>query len=120
MKLILARWLALAGYFGLLGLMLAWHAWQAPSGRFPVSLVFLITAVPLLLPLRGLLHGRPRAHIWAAFLSLPYFVHGVGEAFADPAGRWLGLLEIAFSLTLFFAASLYARWNAPAEAGEKA
>lgn len=106
----LARSLALAGYFGLLTLVTAWHAWLAPSARLPVSLVLLLTAVPLLVPLRGLLYGRPRSHVWAALLSLPYFVHGVGETFA--AGQWLslGALETILSLTLFFAATLYARW----------
>ena len=113
----LARALALTGYFGLLGLMTAWLAWIAPSARFPVSLVLVIAVFPLLLPLRGLLHGRPRAHAWAAFLSLPYFVHGVGEAYAGTGERWLALLEVALSLGLFFGASLYVRWSATPAAG---
>jgi len=113
-KLPLARWLTLAGHLGLLALTLAWHAWLAPSVYFPVSLVVLVMAGPLLLPLRGLLHGRPRSHLWAAFLSLLYFIHGVGEAVANPEQRWLALGEVGLSLILFFAATLYVRWAAAA------
>jgi len=118
MKLRVARALALTAYFCLLILMLAWHAWLFPSARLPVSLMLLITAVPLLVPLRGILHGRARSHLWAAFLSLVYFVHGVGEAMANPAERWLGLTEIASSLLLFFGATLYARWASEHHAPE--
>jgi uncharacterized membrane protein len=116
MRLRLVRWLSLAGVFGLLGLSLAWHAWLARSLYFPTSLVILVTTLPLLIPLRGVLHGRPRSHLWAAFVSLLYFIHGVGEAVANPDQRWLGLVEIGLSLLLFFAASLYARWGAEARA----
>jgi len=101
--------LALGSYFSLLVLTLVWHAWLFPSAYFPISLVLIVTALPLLLPLRGLLHGRPRSHIWVALLSMLYFVHGVGEAIANPQQRWLGLLEILFSLTLVFSATLYVR-----------
>lgn len=114
MKLSLVRWLSLAGVFGLLGLSLIWHAWLVAPVHYPISLVVLITTLPLLIPLRGVLHGRARAHLWVAFISLLYFIHGVGEAFANPEQRWLGLLEVGLSLLLFFAASLYSRWGAEA------
>lgn len=104
--------LALGSYLGLVALMTAWCTWLAPSAHFPVSLVLVITVFPLLLPLRGVLHGRIRAHLWATYLILLYFIHGVGVAYADTAERWLGLAEIVLSLTFFFSASLYARWSA--------
>jgi uncharacterized membrane protein len=114
MKLPVARWVALVAYLALLALTLVWHAWLAPSVYFPVSLVVLVMAGPLLLPLRGLLHGRPRSHLWAAFLSLLYFTHGVGEAVANPSQRWPALAETVLSLALFFAATLYVRWASAA------
>lgn len=101
--------LALGSYFALLVLTLVWHAWLFPSAYFPISLVLIVTALPLLLPLQGLLQGRPRSHIWVALLSMLYFVHGVGESIANPQQRWLGLLEILFSLILVFSATLYVR-----------
>ena len=100
----------LAGYFALLGLLMLWNTILAPSQHFPVAIVLIVMVVPLLLPLRGLLHGRPYTHAWTAFLALLYFIHGVGEAVTNPQERLLGSLEIIFSLVLFFGATFYARY----------
>ncbi len=109
-KLHLARTLTLSAYFNLLILVTVWHAWLYPSAYFPVALVLLVTAVPLLLPLRGLLHGRPASHLWTSFLMLLYFMHGVVEATANPVQRFPALLEVLFSLLVFLAAAFYTRW----------
>lgn len=103
---------ALGGYFGLLALLLLWNIWLAPSRYFPVALTLLVLVVPLLFPLRGLLHGRVSTHIWAGLLALLYFVHGVGEAVSNPQARGLGALEVVFSVILFAGAMLYARFRA--------
>ena len=105
----LARGLALGGYFALLGLLLAWHAWLAPSQYFPVALTLMVTTLPLLLPLRGLLHGRDRSHVWASYLSLLYVMHGSVEAYVNPAERLYALLEVGFAASLYFGALLYLR-----------
>lgn len=107
-----ARTAALGGYFGLLALLLLWNTWLAPSHYFPVALTLLVLVVPLLFPLRGLLHGRISTHIWAGLLALLYFVHGVGEAVSNPKAWGLGVLEITFSVILFAGALLYARFRA--------
>jgi uncharacterized membrane protein len=112
MRVRLSRILTLVCYFGLLALVTAWTTWLSPSPYFPVALTLIVLAFPLLLPLRGLLHGRARAHIWAAFLSLLYFIHGIGEAFVSPSTRSLGLAEVGLSLGLVLGASLYVRWSA--------
>ena len=111
MKLRSARLATLTGYFSLLALMVVWHAWLYPPRHFPTALA--LTTLPLLLPLRGLLHGRPRAHLWASFLMMLYFMHGVVEAMTNPPLRMLAIAEILLSLTVFIAAALYTRW-APA------
>ncbi|MCB1878161.1 MAG: DUF2069 domain-containing protein [Chromatiales bacterium] len=113
-----ARAATLAGYFGLLVLLLAWHAWLAPSALFPRALMLLVFVVPLLLPLRGLLHGRRYTHQWAPFLALPYLIVGITEAFANPQERALALLEILFSTLLLVGASVYARYGAEQAANE--
>lgn len=117
MRLRVTRVLVLAAYFALLVLQVIWHAWWHPSLYFPTALVLLVLAAPLLLPLRGLLHGRIRSHLWASFLMLLYFMHGVVEAYANPPQRVPALLEVGLSLTLFGAAILYVRWARAAEAG---
>ena len=100
----------LTGYFGLLTLLMLWNTVLAPSSRFPIAMILIISVIPLMIPLRGLLHGRPAACTWAAYLSLFYFVHGVMEAAAGPQERLLASLEIAASLLLFFGAVFYVRF----------
>jgi uncharacterized membrane protein len=101
---------ALGGYFSLLALLLLWPTVLAPVQRLPVALLLMVSLLPLMLPLRGLLHGRPSACTWAAYLSLFYFVHGVLEVAASPEQRLLGSIEIIGSLLLFFGAVFYVRF----------
>lgn len=106
------RALALAGYFGLLTLLVAWYAWLAPSRYFPVALTLLVMVTPLLLALRGLLAGRPYTHAWTSLLSLFYLAHGLGELIVVPGERLYSGLEVVLSLLLFSGSVLYARWEA--------
>ncbi len=107
----LARWVTLAAYFGLLAQVIAWHAWLSPAGRVPTALVLTALTLPLLAPLRGLLHGRAYTHAWASFIALGYFVLGVAHAAVAPE-RLYGVALIVTSLTLFFGCLVYARLSA--------
>ena len=100
---------ALLGYFSLITLLLLWHTVLAPSTTFPVALTLIVAVVPLLFPLRGLLHGRVGGCTWAAYLSLFYFIHGVMEVAAGPAQRLYGGIEVVASLLLFFGVTFYLR-----------
>jgi uncharacterized membrane protein len=56
----------------------------APHGlHYPTALMLIVFVVPLLFPLRGLLHAKPYTHAWTSFLMLFYFTIGVGEYYAD-------------------------------------
>lgn len=110
------RWIALAAHLALLALVLARYTWLAPPARAPVSLVLMVVAVPLLLPLRGLLHGRAYTHAWTSFLALPYFALGVDAVAAGVRPAWLGWALVATSLALFAAAVGYARMQGRASA----
>jgi len=103
--------LTLFGYFGTLTLLTAWYSWLAPATLFPTALVLIVLLVPLLLPLRGLLHGHKYTFAWSCFLALLYFTHGVMEAYSDDLTRPLGLLEVAFSSLWFLSAMAYIRKN---------
>lgn len=98
---------ALAGYFGLLMLLMLWPTILSPPQYFPVALVLTLSVLPLLLPLRGLLQGRPKALIWTAYLSLAYFIHGITEAGSGSTDQTLATLEILISLLLFFGCTGY-------------
>lgn len=101
---------ALAGFFGLFVLLMLWHTVLAPPVRFPVALILLITVTPLLLPMRGLLSGKPKSCAWAAYISMLYFVHGSIETYSNPDERYYAALEVVFSLMLFLGAIGYVRW----------
>ena len=92
---------------------MAWYAWLSPSTHFPVAMVLLALGLPLLLPLRGLLHGRRYTVAWSLFLSIGYFCHGVVEAYSVPEARILASLEVLFTLTWFIAGIAYVRSTRP-------
>jgi len=98
---------ALLGFFGLFFLQLAWHTLLFPLIGFPTALLLVMSVGPLLLPFRGLLHGNLKSCTWMTYLSLPYFAHGVAEAYASQTERPFAVLEIAFSLLLCFGAGFY-------------
>ena len=101
MALKLSRWTALIGYFGLLILLLNWFSWISPPHQVPRALILIVLVVPLMFPLRGLLHGKTYTHAWTSFLSLFYFAIGVDIAYTVPADRWLAIAMTTFSLLLF-------------------
>ena len=102
---------ALIGFFGLFALLMLWNTLLAPSSRFPVALILLVTVTPLLLPLRGLLSRNPRSCAWMGYLSLFYFIHGAIETYANTSQRLYPSLELIFSLMLFFGTTLYVRFS---------
>ena len=103
--------MALTGHLGLLTLLTTWYAWLAPMPRLPVALVLLVLVAPLLLPLRGLLHGRPYTHAWASYLALFYLAQGIVEAFARPDERGYAWAEIILSAMFYTGAILFARYR---------
>lgn len=106
-------WLAtLTGYFGLLILLVLWYTVLSPSATVPVVIMLIIFVVPLLFPLRGLLHERRYTHQWTSYLALFYLVHGLVEIYSTPPERLLAGFEILFSLLLYTGCILYARLSA--------
>lgn len=101
---------AVAGFLGLFALLMLWNTVLAPSSRFPVALMLVITVTPLLLPMRGLLARKPRSCAWMAYISLIYFIHGSTEAYVNASERLYASLEIMLSLMLFLGTTLYIRF----------
>jgi len=107
--------LALVGMLGLLALCLAWELWLAPLR--PGGTLLALKALPLLLPLRGLLHGRRYTHQWASLLALPYLVEGALRAVSDSGpSRWPALAEMVLATAMFAGCLGHARQGAPARA----
>jgi len=107
-RLRLARKFAAATLLALALLCLAWELWLAPLR--PGGSLLALKALPLLLPLPGILAGLRRTYLWASLLVLAYFAEGVMRAWSEGGlARGLAAAEIALSLAFFAAALAYAR-----------
>lgn len=105
--------LALATYLGLIGLLLFWLIWLDPLPPGARSPALLLLLGPLLLPLRGILHGRRYTMAWSSMLILLYFLHGVIAVVGTGSSAWLGGLEIVLALSYFALAIHYIRLSNP-------
>ncbi|MGH8704689.1 MAG: DUF2069 domain-containing protein [Burkholderiales bacterium] len=99
---------AAASLGALILVCLAWELWLAPLR--PGGSLLTLKALPLALPLSGVLRGRRYTYQWSSMLILAYFAEGVTRAWSESGmSRNLALAEIALSLTFFVAAVSYAR-----------
>ncbi len=112
--------MTLTGYFGLLILLASWIIYFHPPTNSPVSLTLLFALTPLLIALRGLLHGKRYTYAWSSMLILFYFMHGVVEAWANEnqTVKVLAMLEVAFSVVFFIGSILYVKYKSR-ELGQK-
>ncbi|MHB8825331.1 MAG: DUF2069 domain-containing protein [Thiobacillus sp.] len=113
MKTFLLQHIASASLIALIFLCVAWELWLAPLRPGGSTLVF--KALPLLLPLMGILKGRRYTYQWAPMLVLAYFTEGVVRAWSDlgSVSAWLAGGEVVLSVVFFFAAIYYAKFSAP-------
>lgn len=116
MRTRLAGLLAQTSYLGLIIWLMLWITVLGTVERAHVSLYLLFAVGPLLLPLPGILGARDRPLVWGALVSLAYALHGGMVIWTDEQQRWLGLVEVALSLTYLVSASLFIRWRALAAA----
>ena len=97
-----------ANLIALIMLCLAWETILAPLK--PGGSLLMLKAVPLLLPLFGILKGRRYTYQWASMFVLFYFTEGVVRAWADAGlSAKLALLEVALTLLFFICAIFYAK-----------
>ncbi|MDR2129114.1 MAG: DUF2069 domain-containing protein [Burkholderiaceae bacterium] len=103
----LTRAAACACLLALIALALAWELWLAPlrSGGSWLAL----KALPLALPLAGLLKLRLYTYRWSSLLIWLYFLEGVMRLRDAAPTPWLAALQIALSLGLFTACGLHVR-----------
>jgi uncharacterized membrane protein len=102
------RLIAGASLVALIALCLGWELWLAPLR--PGGSLVALKALPLALPLAGVMAGRRYTYQWSSLLILPYLAEGATRAWADHGlSRSLAFGEIALSLVFFAAAVSYAR-----------
>jgi uncharacterized membrane protein len=89
-------------------LSLIWEGWLAPIK--PEGSTLVLKAVPLLLPLFGILNGKRYTYQWACMFILIYFTEGVVRAWADHGlSQTFALIEVLLTSLFFTFAIFYAR-----------
>lgn len=102
------RLIAIVSLAALIVLCLAWELWLAPLR--PGGSLVALKALPLALPLAGVMAGKRYTYQWSSLLILAYFAEGATRAWAESGvSRMLALTEVALSLAFFAAAVSYAR-----------
>lgn len=98
----------------LIGLCIAWEGDLAPLR--PGGSLLILKALPLLLPLKGILRGRRYTYQWACMFILLYFTEGAVRAWSDHGlSAKLALVEVLLSLVFFGTTAAYARLTAPSK-----
>ena len=111
----ICHYAAIASLIGLIALCIVWEGFLAPLR--PGGSWLILKAVPLLLPLFGILRGKRYTYQWASMFVLFYFTEGAVRAWSDrglSAGLAIG--EVLLTVIFFFAAIYFARLTAPANA----
>lgn len=106
------RWTAAGALVALMALCLAWELALAPLR--PGGSALALKALPLALPLGGIVAGKRYTYQWSSMLVLAYFAEGVTRAWSEAGlSQKLAMLEIALSLAFFAAVVAFARRTRP-------
>ena len=104
------RALAVASLIALIVLCLAWELWLAPIR--PGGSWLALKALPLALPLAGLMKNRMYTYRWVSLMVWLYFTEGVVRATSDRGPSvTLAIAEVFLCLSLFAACALHVRWR---------
>ncbi|MBW8465240.1 DUF2069 domain-containing protein [Acidovorax sp.] len=102
------RWVATGSLLALIVLCLAWELVLAPLR--PGGTWLAIKALPLCIPLAGILKNRMYTYRWVSLVIWLYFTEGVVRGWSDkPPSQWLAWAEVALCLVLFTACTLHVR-----------
>lgn len=102
------RWLAAGSLLALIVLCLAWELVLAPLR--PGGSWLALKALPLCIPLAGILKNRMYTYRWVSLMVWLYFTEGVVRAYSDAApSRWYALGEALLCVALFVACAMHVR-----------
>ena len=104
------RWLAVAALLALIALSVLWEMWLAPIRPGGSPVIAALKALPLCIPLAGLLRRRMYTYRWLSLMLWLYFIDGVVRAWSDRGlASQLAMLEIVLCLVLFAACAMHVR-----------
>jgi uncharacterized membrane protein len=103
------RRLTLSSYFSLIAWLVIWHFFLTPDKVTSTLFTVLLWIIPILLPMKGLLQGKPYTYAWTNFIVMYYLLHGLTSIYAVEGERLYALIEILLCCALFTGGSFYAR-----------
>jgi uncharacterized membrane protein len=111
----MTRWLAVGSLLGLIVLCVAWELVLAPIR--PGGSWLALKALPLCLPLAGLLKNKMYTYRWVSLMVWLYFAEGAVRAYSDKVpSSYYALVEVLLCCTLFAACALHVRMRLRAAA----
>ena len=102
---------------GLLGVVAMDTLIMPSQQRSPNVVVWLFLSLPLVIFVPGIHRGAINSFAWLSFVSLLYFAQSVTALFV-PSWRWLDVLHLILTVTLFIGAMLAVRYTARARRAE--
>jgi uncharacterized membrane protein len=103
------RKLTLTSYVLLIVWLVVWHFFLTIDKNTSTTFTLLFWIVPILLPAKGLIEGKPYTHAWTNFIVMYYLLHGLTAVYAVHGERLYALVEIILCTGLFIGCSYYAR-----------
>lgn len=103
------RYLALLSHLALLIWMSVWYFALPMDADYSTTFKILIYILPLLLPLPGIVKGKPYTHAWASFIVLLYLLHGITVIYAEPSQMYYAIIELVLAVAMFVGCSAFAR-----------
>jgi uncharacterized membrane protein len=103
------HWGAIGSLVALIALCVLWEMWLAPL--HPGGSWVVLKAVPLAIPLYGVIRRDVYTLQWSSMMILLYFTEGVVRGYSDRDGTsaWLGWTEAALVCVYFVCSVLYLR-----------
>ncbi len=103
--------LRLGASISLVALIFLCIAWESILAPFKAGgSLLILKALPLLMPLFGILKGKRYTYQWASMFILLYFTEGCVRAWSDGGlSSKLALLEVALTLLFFMCTIYYAK-----------
>jgi uncharacterized membrane protein len=106
------QWLTVACVLAMVLLTMLWELWLSPL--YPGGSWLAAKALIMLLPLRGLLHGRRYTFQWYTMFVLLWLLEGIMRAYAEQGlGQVLALLQVVLAVVSYASANLYAKYSRP-------
>jgi uncharacterized membrane protein len=103
------RQITLSSYLLLIVWLVVWHFILTIDKTTSTLFTLLFWLLPILLPAKGLIEGKPYTYAWTNFIVMYYLLHGLTAVYAVEGERLYALVEIILCTLLFTGCSFYAR-----------